>query len=83
MLTKTHTLSVSCRLLLHKQLVPLNLLLLWLPVYGALALRRVYGQSWGKSLLKAFLMLNVYGVILAFAAVLGVAVTLISILITL
>ncbi|MES2461838.1 MAG: DUF3667 domain-containing protein [Armatimonadota bacterium] len=60
-----------------------NLLLLWLPVYGAFALRRVYGQRWGKSLLKAFLMLNVYGVILAFAALLGVVVTLISILITL
>lgn len=59
------------------------LLLLWLPVYGMLALRRVYGQSWGKSLLKAFLMLNAYGTILAFAAMLGVLVTLISILITL
>lgn len=57
--------------------------LLWLPIYGVLALRRVYGQSLGKSLLKSFLMLNVYGTILALAAVLGVLVTLISILITL
>jgi hypothetical protein len=58
-------------------------LLLWLPVYGVLALRRVYGQNWKKSILKAFLMLNAYSAILVFSALLGILVTLISIMITL
>jgi hypothetical protein len=57
--------------------------MLWLPVYGVVALRRVYGQTWWRSLLKAFLMLNAYATILAFSAAFGVLVTLISIMLTL
>jgi hypothetical protein len=60
-----------------------DFLMLWLPVYGVVALRRVYGQTWWRSLLKAFLMLNAYATILAFSAAFGVLVTLISIMLTL
>ena len=51
-------------------------LLIGLPLYTVLAMRRVYGQTWGKTLLKAWVLLWGYGAVLIAGLATVVALTL-------
>lgn len=52
---------------------PSDLVLLAIPVYGVLALRRVYGGSWGGAIARGLLVSLLYGLLLLAATVLLVA----------
>jgi hypothetical protein len=54
--------------LLRKVPIVPSLLCLWVPIYILLAMKRVYGQGWPKTLTKWFVLGCVYLTVLSFAS---------------
>ncbi|MGH7462564.1 MAG: DUF3667 domain-containing protein, partial [Longimicrobiales bacterium] len=55
------------------------MLLVWIPIYALMAMKRMYGQGWLKTTLKWFALGSAYAVVVTFGLVAGVALAILAV----